>query len=409
MIRKIQNSEYLKRVDNMTVVERTEYQERVGRWLAAGAKVIASRVGEDQNARLQNVLTISGGWNDAECAAFEEGASLLTALVGRSDTWLPEMLYAKAAGRCVRQMIKCLAHIPSQEGQRAVTPADNGLTKDSGRMQAGAAKEAVMTEAPQKEQKEQKEAGNTEGAPGKRGPGRPRKNASPAGEPQEAVENGKQEGDGKQEGNGKQGTAVAGVPVRPKHIDQYVHLLPKKTQERAEEVRVLLRDLDVARENMRKLMEAGERAEKAAQWAKAATRIDERVKGIYRELDEEWEKLVKSGRVVVDIFGNASLNTEATEGTESTEPSSEEKAKRRNMRKWLTDTRYGNDTEQGKNEHARKWRERFKEYLAIEGDTAYEDKKLIEAANHYGIDIEAMKDDKKTADASSTKDASTTD
>jgi hypothetical protein len=390
MIRKITSGEYLRRYDNMTAVERTEYLERVGKWLCTGAKVIAGRVGEDFNARLQNILTISATWNDEQCGAFEEGARLLTTLVGRCDTWLPEMLYAKAAGRCVKLMVRELAAVAREnEGERN---PERGLTPDSGRMQAGAAKEAAVAGA----------AGQ-QLAPVKRGPGRPRKNALPdadAAGTAAGLQAGQQQAAGtgaaakpplaEKAGQqaGQQQAAGTGVPVRPKHIDQYVHLLPKKTQERATEVRTLLRDLDVARENARKLMDAGEHGDKVAQWAKVATRIDERVQGIYRELDAEWEKLVQSGRVVVDIFGNASIVP--TEDTENTEPSSEDKAKRNSVRKWLTDTRYGNHDEATKKEHVRKWLERFKEYLALEGATAFEDKKLIAAANHYGIDIDAL-------------------
>jgi hypothetical protein len=172
--------------------------------------------------------------------------------------------------------------------------------------------------------------------------------------------------------------------VRPKHIDQYVHLLPKKTQEKAATVRGLLRDLDAARENARRLMDANEQGDKIAQWASAAQKIDKKVKGIYKELDAEWEKLVKEGRVVIDDLGNARVipDTDASD-TVTSELTSGQKARRRELRKWLVDTRRGNGNT--RNEYVEKWKNNFKEYLTLEGDKAFKDEKILEAMKHYGI------------------------
>jgi hypothetical protein len=188
------------------------------------------------------------------------------------------------------------------------------------------------------------------------------------------------------------------VPVRPKHIDQYVHLLPQKTQERASQVKGLLRDLDDAREKARLLMDMGDSPDKIELWARHVTRLDNAVKSIYRELDSEWDKLVKQGRVWVDDLGNAHVKplpqplpkgegedgaTEAA-GAAAQELTSEQKHRRRELRKFLTDTRRGNgDTRE---EHVNKWKENFKEYLTLEPkEKALADQKIIEAMKHYNI------------------------
>lgn len=63
--------------------------------------------------------------------------------------------------------------------------------------------------------------------------------------------------------------------------------------------------------------------------------------------------------------------------------------KRRQLRKWLVDTRRGNgDT---RPEYVKKWKENFAAYLAIEGDAAYEDERIKAAAVHYGISLEETK------------------
>ena len=322
MVRKIQTGEYLKRYGNMTAAERQTYTERVGEWLRSGRGVLQARA-EDADARMRNVLMASVMWNDAESEAFEEGARLLSALVGTSDTWLPERLYQMAVRRSIRQMGKCLKEV------------------------------LAVTEKP---------------AP-----------ALPKEKPLLPLPKGGSDS--------KPNPTMTGVPVRPKHIDQYVHLLPEKTQKRAGQVRELLRDLDVAREKARLLMDAGEQGDKVAQWAKKATQLDDKVRSIYRELDAEWEKLVQTGRVVVDAVGNVSVTPSPAlpEGRENIPLTSEQKHRRRELRKWLIDTRRGAEGK-ARERRIEQWKVNIKEYLTLEPiEAALKDEKIVAAAKHYGI------------------------
>jgi hypothetical protein len=194
------------------------------------------------------------------------------------------------------------------------------------------------------------------------------------------------------------------VPARPKHIDQYVHLLPKATQERAAGYGELMRQLGEARDNMQLLMDDDHASAKSReQWAKQATRIDKKIRAIREELDREWEKVAESGRVVIDGLGmahlvptsqcNAAQNgngiSAGEEGGEQ-EPvglTSEQKKRRRELRKWLIDLRRGKE---GKDREKRieQWRENWKEYLTLEPrEKALEDEKILEAAKHFGIDL----------------------
>lgn len=70
----------------------------------------------------------------------------------------------------------------------------------------------------------------------------------------------------------------------------------------------------------------------------------------------------------------------------SAEMKSGQRARRRELRKWLVDTRRGN-SDNTREEHIRKWHENFKEFLTFEGDAAYKDVKILEAAKHYGIEL----------------------
>ena len=335
MIRKIQTSEYLKRYDNMSAEERTAYENRVGEWLRNGAPVLITDKVHGADAGLKNVIVISAGWNDSECQAFEEGALLLSALHSHCETWLPDMLYKKAAGRCIRRMVGLLQDV---------------LSEVSGKQDSGKQEQAS--------DKLQKKA--------------TRKN----------------------------------IPVRPTHIDQYVHLLPKKTQERAASYGPLMRELDETREKMRLIVDAVDVSSKDREAvAKRIVAIDKEIAAIRRELDEEWEKLVKQGRVVVDDLGMAHVVSE--EGAENSEAlpagewasgteyadvdekvtglTSEQKARRREIRKWLVDTRRGKGDAREK--HVEEWKRNFQEFVGFDGDKAFEDKKVMEAARHYGIEI----------------------
>lgn len=177
------------------------------------------------------------------------------------------------------------------------------------------------------------------------------------------------------------------APVRPKHIDQYVHLLPKKTQERAAKYGPLMRELDEVRRKEQMLMDASDvSSSKHEAMAKHIVAIDTQIKNIKKELDAEWDKLAKSGRVGVDALGNAYVK-DIDHSPLTAELTSEQKARRRELRKWLTDTRRGREG-QAREERIIKWRENWKEYLTLEPrEKALADQKIMEAAVFYGIDI----------------------
>ena len=375
MIQKISSNEYLKRVEKMTAAEKRALLDRVGQWLRDAGRMLMARAG-DPMARLQNVMQVSGWWNDAECKAWTEGVKLLTAFVAVGDTWLPDMIYNKAAKRSIKKIHDVLSAAIADRQAAAVKVSADGLNqggtaaKEEHAEGTVSATHAVAAKAATaKEPKTEKKTVS------------PVKNSKPA-------------------------------VVRPRHIDQYVHLLPEKTQEKAATVKGLLRDLDTARENMRKLMEAGEHSDKTAQWARTAARIDEKVKNIYKELDAEWEKLVKSGTVSVDAFGNATVNTPPAEDKTASEKEPAKKPGRQPMtdeqkaakkaekearkkannarkaalvRKWLIDTRNAKTDDQKK-----KWIAKYKEMVKLGGDDTVTDK-VLEAAKYYDINLEGLK------------------
>ena len=160
-------------------------------------------------------------------------------------------------------------------------------------------------------------------------------------------------------------------------------------------VRGLLRELDVAREKMRLLMDdANAKPDARAAWARRATKLDDSLHSIYRELDAEWEKLVKSGRVKVDALGNAFINEELRmkdeEPSDKHELNSGQKARRRELRKWLIDLRRGKEGE-AREKRIEQWRMNWKEYLTLEPlELALKDEKVVQAAAHFGIDLNAL-------------------
>jgi len=364
MIQKIQNGEYLKRVDNMTADESEEYRKRVGEWLRDPETACLAACAEDPSAAFQNVLQVSVGWNDMVCRAWTEGVRLLTALVATEETWLPDMLYTKSAKRVIRQMVSVVSSFKIQ-----VSGDRDGI--------AGQQTKQVAKEEP----------------------------ADKARKGTQAVALFRNSDQGNHDGEGKP-SDVKATPVRPKHIDQYVHLMPKRTQERAAMVCGLLRDLDVARENARRLMDADGHPDKIAQWAKTATLLDSKVRAIYDELDSEWEKLVSHGRVAVDDFGNAYVTEEgkgekeepaaaqqdtqqegrpAGRGQAKAAKQAEEDAKRREyLKKWLRDTRTAVS-----DERRELWEKNCKELLALGGELT---DSIRKAAGHYGVELERLKD-----------------
>ena len=387
MIVRISNNEYLTRVNNMTAVEREEYLNRVGEWLKEQAPFLMPKMNEE-SARFQNVIQCSVGWNDVECKAWTDGVVLMTAYAATGETWLPDMLYVKAARRSIRKVVDIL--------QAAVAPllvVNEVAEVDTGN-------ETITEEQRQRiiqkygEAKEEPAEGTGKATQDVASFRSDASNGDIAGGDNYDKENengGTNENDNENE---KAGTTAL-VPARPKHIDQYVYLLPKKTQERAAKVQELLRELDAARENERKLMNSNAHPDTIAQWAKMATNLDNKLKSIYQELDDEWARLAKSGRVTVDDLGNAHVvpgenenDNENDNVNEKAELTPEQRERRKNIRKWLTDTRRGNGA--AREERVKKWHENFKEYLTLEGDAAFKDEKIIEAAKHYGIDLERL-------------------
>lgn len=348
MIRKIRNDEYLKRYNNMTAWEKSAYESRVGEWMANKRTILLPKAEEDV-AHFQSALQCGVVWNDDECLAFEDGARLLTALIGQQDTWLPDKLFDKSARRAIRRMDELLSAVGGRTKEVAAEGTDKATQSVVARTVAGQGGAASLYNH----------------------------------EPKSAA------------GAGAQNTqALPAAAPRPRHIDQYVHLLPQQTQERAAQVKGLLRDLDEAREKARLLMDAGDHSDKIAFWARQATKLDGAVKSIYRELDREWDKLVEQGRVGVDDFGNAFI-VKSEESAAAQEPSdmnyseptgltSEQKHRRRELRKFLVDTRRGNG--KTREEHVKKWLEAWEEYITLEPEqVAMNDAKIAMAMIHYGI------------------------
>ena len=512
MIHKIKQGEYLKRYDNMTAAERSEYERRVGEWLHSSAQMLMART-KGFEAKVQNVMVASDGWNDRECEAWMEGVRLLSALMGTEITWLPDMLYTKAVGRAFRQMHGCLLVVdnrrkkmiensvtydeqgvvvtevpapkplpgltiteeqtrrivekyvwrvtkkkkdtdptpaPPLDGRGVAAPTNNNVDvtvrvhHPAGVQISVGGADGVMTPATSMPGPSFDEAQGTPIIKRQAEPthGVSKHDGNPTGKPSGTV--------AAQQGGGKVQGTVKAVPVRPKSIHQYVHLLPRGTQERAAQVGDLLRDLDVAREKARVLMEAGEQGPKVAQWARAAAKLDEKVKGIYRELDREWARLVEQGRVVVDDLGMAHVlseegkvkseqlseqrekscshelpnrddNGQGQFATAQTEPTSSEPKPKRTagrkpltdeqkqaraeerrkkqeaknkrkaalIRKWLVDRRNAKTPEQ-----VEKWTTKYREMVFLGGEKAVT-VKVRETAAFYGIDMEKLNSNKK--------------
>ena len=350
MIRKISSSDYLKRLDNMNGEERQVYRERVGKWLRDKKTLAVMLRSVEPNAQLQNVPQCSTGWNDAECQAFDEGAVLLTAVVHQAETWLPDMLYEKSAKRCIRRMHEILKGVCESEAMDIAVKEGKKIAE---KKEPAENKPAVKTTV--------KMGGANTVAPDA-------KSTTVTQEPPKDMT----------------------VPPRPRHIDQYVHLLPQKTQEHAAQVKQLYDELDLAREKMRLLMDdkTASPADREA-WAKKATNLDNRLQKIFSELDREWNKLVEKGRVVVDDLGNARVVEAADEETEPEELTPEQRKKRKALRKWLVDVRYGNGAT--REDYVKRWRDNFREFLTYESDAAFKDERIIAAAEHYGISLEELK------------------
>ena len=404
MIKKILVRDYLKGYDEMTAEERKAFVGRVGEWLAQdGARLL--EITDRPMAKSQNLVTISTRWTAEDAKAVTEGILLMSALVQVADTWLPTQIYMRSAYRAVRQVVAILAEIPQGTERGGVGAAPELPAVGAKVITRGSGKTSEMA----KRTKGKGWMGNVR-------PATPIKELPKAG--QITTHPGFGKGDAivtQQTKKEHQPTDTSltshlspltskMVPARPKHIDQYVHLLPKATQERAAQYGELMRQLGEARDNMQLLMDDDHASAKSReQWAKQATKLDKKIRAIRDELDREWEKVVAGNRIALDAFGNAYVvemrnekgemrnNDAAGEnsaiGHQPSDLSSEQRKRRRDLRKWLIDLRRGKE---GKDREKRieQWRVNWKEYLTLEPrEKALEDEKILEAAKHFGIDL----------------------
>ena len=293
MIKKLEPEHYLKRFYSMSAEEKDSYLSRVRNWTGGDKSLLLPR-GEDRVSVFQNVMACASAWSDSEIKAWNEGSVLITALVGMIESgWLPDGIYVKSARRAIRFIATALDDINRQyssvtyprEGERESRVAYFGPDAVDTRKVKGTMEKAKAAQA--------------EGYAA-------------------ALEAGK--------------TADAATrelwSFRPKHIDQYIHLLPESTQRKAAKIKGLFMELDMARENARLLSEDPHASSgDIAHFAKQAQAKDDAIRAIFREIDSEWAKVVESGRVVVDDLGVARLveKTEKEEGPSGgEEPAKEE-------------------------------------------------------------------------------------
>lgn len=343
MIRKIRRNEILTKVDGLNAKERKAYLKRVGEWLQLHSDRLLT-MAERPMAKSQNIVRLSSRWSAEDCKALHEGVVLLSALTGQTDTWLPSQLYIVAATRAIKKTVEVLKQFTVHSAQFTV---GSNVQKVQG-------------------------SKNTKSNPNNQNTPKPQ---SSKGSKEKVLPS-------------LQGGAEGRLPVRPKHIDQYVHLLPQATQERASHYRELMQQMDEARENLRLLMnDPKASAQSREQWAKTITRLDKQIGNINRELDREWDKVVAEGRVIVDDLGNARVKSEAVQSnqsnpnTQSNQPDPADKKKAASIRKWLIDKRNAKTEEQQK-----KWREKYDEMVSLGGKESVTDK-VREAAEYYGVEL----------------------
>jgi hypothetical protein len=410
MIKKILVRDYLKGYGDMSAEERKAFVGRVGEWLTSdGARLLAMT--DRPMAKSQNLVTISTRWTVEDCRAMAEGISLMSAMVAVADTWLPTQIYMKSAYRAVRQVVSVLSEVNSEKGivNNFLRPVGSKRPEverlppfKAGAREADARRDLQSRRGEYKDLKSDKtpasdkRIANTDTRSGRI--------ANPPEQTEKPLPMIKTVAKEYDAATDTVRVQCAVAPARPKHIDQYVHLLPKATQERAAEYGELMRQLGEARDNMQLLMDDDHASAKSReQWAKQATRIDKQVRAIREELNREWEKVAASGRVVIDDLGMAHLvpmsqcdAAQNGDGTladgdggerEPVELTSEQKKRRRDLRKWLIDLRRGKE---GKDREKRieLWRVNWQEYLTLEPmEKALEDEKILEAAKHFGIDL----------------------
>ena len=386
MIKRITVGEWLKRYDNMTEDERRELAERVGEWLEHQAPTLTPKT-EEPLARVQDVMQMSGAWSTEEQEAFEEGVKLMTSFARATDTWLPEAIYKKSVKRSVLHIIDVLTVF---------------------RPKLTAIPESVMPQQPVPAEAAQP---TPEVAPKQRGRGRPPKEKSAKdGNPSPSDNNSSQNVQKVAQNAKLLTTDLNTIVPRPKHIDQYIHLLPEDTQKRAAQYGALMNDLGTARTNMRLLLDDPQStATERERWAKAAVKIDNRIAALRKELDDEWGRVVATGHVILDDLGMAHLvdpetgkvadpkpkvtiPTDDKKGTMKPKRShhkkaefekamtDEEKKKRISyLQKWLRDPR-----PEATAERKKQWGLNIKELIALGGRVT---KSIVKAGEHYGVKI----------------------
>ncbi len=336
----------------MTEAEKQDLASRIEDWLTLSAKVLLPRA-DEPSARIMNVNQLCAGWTTEAQDAFIEGVHLMTPFAGMSETWLPTMIYTKAAKRSIHRIVDILAqHLPQLRPTSRPTSA------------------VVLTPKSQN-----------------------RKNAKPHNRTTKQLQ-----------------TIVSEMPTvvpRPKHINQYIHLLPDETKKRAGNYGQLIKDLGTARGNMRLLLDDPQAtAEARERWAKTAVALDQEIGDLRKELDAEWNKLAATGRVTVDCFGmahivdkngnvagpkptgNVKANCASTKSSNKADGShaaikqyaEEDKIARvKYLQKWLRDSR-PNAT----NEHKKRWQENAKELIALGGELT---ESIKRAGAHYNATV----------------------
>lgn len=402
MIRQIHSNEYMKRVASMTEAERLDLAKRVGEWLETAPKLLQP-CADAPLARMQNVMQVGAAWDDHTQDAFMEGVRLLTPFMAIADTWLPTMIYTKAARRCILNMIDVLrTHAPKLK----VTPKSIPDRVPSPKPEKAQEKDPQTQFSPKPAMPIQPTTSTQPTDKPKNKVGRPRKMTKE--EEQAALSNNLFASNENKLAN--EATSSPVIP-RPKHIDQYVYLLPERTQIRAAQYGPLMRELEQARSNMKLLMDDPHaKPSERERWAKTAVKVDNQIAALRRELDKGWANLVDTGRVIVDDMGMAHILDPETGKIADPKPvvtaptddaqekpeeqpkpkekpkplTPEEKAKRISyLQKWLRDPR-ATATEERK----KQWEENAHELLHLGGTLS---DAMVKAGEHYGAKIPRQK------------------
>lgn len=342
MIYRITSNEWLKRASNMTKPETQDLAARIEAWLKHGAKVLLPKA-DEPTARMMNVEQVCGGWTSDEQDAFKEGVRLMTSFANTDNTWLPTMIYTKAAKRSIHRIVDILTMSLPKLGTTPTSVPNIATPKPHNRTTERL--QPVVTES-------------------------------------------------------------IAIVSRPKHIDQYIHLLPEETQKRAANYGQLTKDLGTARGNLRLLVDdAKATAAERERWAKAAVALDQKIGDLRKELDTEWNKLAASGRITVDVFGVAHLLDKKDHPVSDSKPNVSVKANTKDevltpkkastgrgqytdqeiaarikyLQKWLRDTRPAATPE-----HMERWQEYVEELIKLGGGLT---KSIEKAGEHYNAKI----------------------